>query len=84
LKTYSPGLISGIFLLFVVVFVNSVLIKNFLIQAPYYALILLFIKPALNTLKVKNEMTPEIRRVHNLFVSIEDKLRNINNHPSPG
>jgi hypothetical protein len=76
LKTYSPGLISGIIILCVTVFVNIILIKNDMIQIPYYALILLVIMPAVNTVKIKNEMTPEIRRVHIFFIKIENLLRN--------
>ncbi|MBN2612228.1 MAG: HXXEE domain-containing protein [Bacteroidales bacterium] len=76
LKAYSPGLASAIVMLCVTIFVNIILIKNSLIFLPFYALILLFILPALNTLKVKNEMTPEIRRVHLFFVKIENLIRN--------
>ncbi len=78
LKTYSPGLVSGIIVLFVTVWVNITLIKNAMIQMPYYSLILLFILPAIKTLKIKNEMTPEIRRVHIFFINMENLLRNKN------
>lgn len=76
LKTYSPGLASAIIALLVIVIVNIILIRNDMIQAPYYALILLFIKPAINTLRIKNEMTPEIRRVHIFFMNMENLLKN--------
>ena len=75
LKTYSPGLISAIILLSVTVFVNIVLIENNLIQVPFYVVLLVFIIPALNTLKIKNEMTPEIRRVHHIFIRLEQILK---------
>ena len=76
LKTYSPGLASGIVMFSVMVYVNAVLIRNELIQLPYYAIILLFIKPAINTIRIKNEMTPEIRKVHIFFIKIAELLRN--------
>jgi di/tricarboxylate transporter len=75
LKAYSPGLISGLILLAVTAFVNSKLISNNLIQLPFYIIILLAIIPGIKTIKIKNEMTPEIRRVHNLFISIENRLK---------
>src|SRR4030042_495249 len=75
LKAYSPGLISGLILLAVTAFVNSKLISNNLIQLPFYLIILLAIIPGIKTIKVKNEMTPEISRVHNLFISIENRLK---------
>jgi hypothetical protein len=75
LKTYSPGLVSGIIILGATIFVNTILIRYEMIQVPYYALILLMIIPAINTLKIKNEMTPEIRRVHIFFIKIENLLR---------
>ena len=78
LKIYSPGLISSLIMLIVAVFVNIILIKNNLIQVPYYALIVLVIIPAFNTFKIKNEMTPEIRRVHIFFIKIENFLRSMN------
>lgn len=79
LKVYSPGLISGLILLTVTVFVNSKLISNSLIQLPFYSIIFLAIIPGIKTIKIKNEMTPEIRRVHNLFISIENILKDRNN-----
>jgi hypothetical protein len=78
LKAYSPGLISGLILLAVTVFVNSKLIANSLIQLPFFAIILLAIIPAVKTIKIRNEMTPEIRRVHNLFISFENRLKTRN------
>jgi hypothetical protein len=77
LKTYSPGLISSIIMLSVTVFVNIILIRNDMIQILYYALLLVVIIPAINTFKIKNEMTPEIRRVHIFFIKIENFLRNM-------
>ncbi len=79
LKAYSPGLISGLILLSVTAFVNSKLISNNLIQQPFYAIILLTIIPAIRTFKTKNEMTPEIRRVHHFFISVEKRLMTGNN-----
>jgi hypothetical protein len=78
LKAYSPGLISGLILIAITVFVNSKLISNDLIQLPFYVIILLVIIPAINTVKIRNEMTPEIRRAHNLFISIENRLKGMN------
>lgn len=75
LKTYSPGLVTGLLAFCVVLFVNVVLIRNHMIQIPYYALLLLVIIPAINTVKIKNEMTPEIRRVHIFFINISNLLR---------
>jgi hypothetical protein len=63
-------------MLIVAVFVNIILVKNNMIQVPYYALLVLVIIPAINTVKIKNEMTPEIRRVHIFFIKIENFLRN--------
>jgi hypothetical protein len=79
LKAYSPGLISGLLLLVITAFVNSELISNNLIQLPFYAIILLTILPAIKTIKTKKEMTPEIKRVHNFFISIEKRLKHMNN-----
>ena len=76
LKTYSPGLVTAIIFLCVSIFVNIVLLRNNMIQKPYYAILFLIIIPAINTLKIKNEMTPEIRRVHIFFIKIENFLKN--------
>lgn len=75
LKTYSPGLATGLLLICIVVFVNIILIKNKLFQVPYYAIVFLVIFPAINTIRVKNEMTPEIRRVHLFFINLEKILK---------
>lgn len=75
LKSYSPGLISGIILLIVTVLVNIMLISNGMIQVTYYALLLIFFSPAIKTIKIRNEMTPEIRRVHLFFIKMENLLR---------
>ena len=75
LKTYSPGLITSLIVLCVVVFVNLILIHNNLIHLAFYALILMVLFPALKTIKTKNEMTPEIRRVHIFFIKIEKFIK---------
>jgi hypothetical protein len=77
LRTYSPGLVTGLIMLVVIGIVNYILIKNDLIHIPYYALILLYIFPAINTVKIKREMTPEIRKVHLFFIKIERLLKKI-------
>jgi hypothetical protein len=75
IKAYSPGLVTGLIILCVTIFVNIVLIEKNLIQIPYYAIILLIVFPAIKTIKIKNEMTPEIRRVHNFFIHLEKLLK---------
>jgi len=75
LKTYSPGLITALIMLCVTIFVNLVLIKNNLIQLPYYALIVIIVIPIIKTLNTKNEMTPEIRQVHTFFINIENLIK---------
>jgi len=80
LKAYSPGLISGLILIVITAVVNYILISNHRIQLPFYAIILLVIIPAINTIKIRREMTPEIRRAHNFFISIENRLKGRNNN----
>ena len=64
-------------MLIVAVFVDILLVENSMVRIPYYALLVLVIIPAINTVKIQNEMTPEIRRVHIIFVKIENFLRNL-------
>ncbi|MBN1182522.1 MAG: HXXEE domain-containing protein [Bacteroidales bacterium] len=75
LKAYSPGLISGAFLLGVTVYVNIVLLNHKMASLPYYTILVIFIMPTIKTFKYKNEMTPEIRKVHLFFINLEKKWR---------
>lgn len=75
LRTYSPGLVTSLVMLIVTIFVNYILIRNANIQMQYYVLTLLVIMPAIKTLKIKNEMTTEIRRVHIFFIKMESLIR---------
>lgn len=75
LKTYSPGLVTGLVLLASTVLVNIKLYSSGYIQLPFYLIILLTILSGIKTLKVKNEMTPEIRRVHEFFIAVEKRFR---------
>ena len=68
-------MITSLIVLCVAVVVNLILIHNNLIQLAFYALILMVIFPALKTIKTKNEMTPEIRRVHIFFSKIETLIK---------
>jgi hypothetical protein len=75
LKVYSPGLVTALILLCVTVFVNIRLISDDLILLPFYALAVFTILPIIKTVKTKKEMTPEIRRAHTLFISLETLLK---------
>ncbi len=73
--SYAPGLSTGIICTAACVLVNVVLVQKGMIFIPLYFIILLGIPTVIKTIKLKHEMTPEIRRIHELFIGIENKLR---------
>ncbi len=76
-RAYSPGLITGIISIIVVLFVNIELVLNTHFNRLFYFIIVLTILPIRGTLKVKGEMTAEIRKVHNFFIKTEKILRRL-------
>ena len=75
LRAYSPGLITGILSMIVTLFVNIELVQNTHFILLFYALIVFTILPIRGTIRVKGEMTAEVRKVHNFFIKIEKILR---------
>lgn len=75
LRAYSPGLLTSCLSVMVVTLVHIELIQSALFSLPFYALVVFTIMPIRETLKVKGEMTPEIRKVHEFFIKIEKMLR---------
>lgn len=74
-RAYSPGLITGIISIIVVLFVNIELVQNTHLNPLFYSIIVLTIVPIRGTLRANGEMTAEIRKVHNFFIKIEKILR---------
>lgn len=70
-KTYAPGLSTGIICTAACIFVNIVLVKNGMIFMPFYIIVLFGIPTIRKTIKLKHEMTPEVRRIHEFFIRIE-------------
>ncbi len=70
-KTYAPGLITGIITVAGCVFVNIILVRDGMIYLPFYAILLLGVPAVINTIKLKHQMTPELRRVHEFFIRVE-------------
>lgn len=77
-KTYAPGLATGILCSVASIFVNIILVMNEMIFAPIYIILLIGIPTIVKTIKYKNEMTPEIRRIHEFFIRVENSLRREN------
>jgi hypothetical protein len=77
-KSYALGLITGLISLFINIFVNIMLICNNYILFPFYGLLLLIVLPLIKTFKMKREMTPEVRRVHQFFIYLEKVIKRTN------
>lgn len=75
LKVYSPGLVTAVICLIAVAVVNIIFITNGRIDTPFYLLVLLIIPALMATLRVKGEMTKEVRSVHEFFIKVEKALR---------
>lgn len=71
LRAYSPGLFTGILCILVIAGINGIFVLNGLIAPPFYLMALLIIPSLIGTLKVKGEMTKEVRNVHNFFIRVE-------------
>jgi hypothetical protein len=77
-KTYAPGLTTGLICTAVCVYVNIALVKNGIIFIPFYIILLSGIPTVIKTVKLKHQMTPEIKRFHDLFIRVEHFVRRIN------
>lgn len=77
LRAYSPGLITGIISIIVVLFVNIELVQSTHFNPLFYSIIVLTILPIKSTLRVNGEMTAEIRKAHNFFIKMERILRRL-------
>lgn len=77
LRAYSPGLITGCICILVIICINVLFVLNSIIAVPYYLMTLLIIPSLIGTLKVKGEMTKEVRNVHNFFIRMENALAGI-------
>jgi hypothetical protein len=74
-KTYAPGLSTGILCTAACAYANIILVGKGMMFIPLYLLVLLGIPTVVKTVKLKHEMTPEIRRIHEIFIKIEYGLR---------
>jgi len=73
-RAYAPGLVTAILCSMVCLLVNILLVCSGEIFVPYYILCVLGIPTILKTIKMKNEMTPEVRRIHEFFIGMEKAL----------
>ena len=51
------------------------LAKNGMIFMPFYIIVLFGIPTIKKTIKLKHEMTPEVRRIHEFFIRIEKGVK---------
>ncbi|MBN2039347.1 MAG: HXXEE domain-containing protein [Spirochaetes bacterium] len=77
-KAYAPGLTTAILCMIIFTLVNIILVKNEMILVPIYLILLPGIPTVIKTVKSKHQMTPEIRRLHELFIKAERYLRGEN------
>lgn len=77
-KSYAPGLITGLISLLINFFINIILIRNNYILFPFYSIFLIIVFPLIKTFKIKLEMTPEVRRVHEFFIFLEKVIKHKN------
>ncbi len=77
LRAYSLGLITGILSFLVTIFVNIELVQNTHFNPLFYGIIVFTVLPIRETMRVKGEMTPEVRKVHHFFIKIEKILRKL-------
>ncbi|MFW5717878.1 MAG: HXXEE domain-containing protein, partial [Spirochaetota bacterium] len=78
LRTYAPGLATGILCVAACAYANFVLERNGRIVAPVYILLAAGIPTVVKTIRGKHRMTPEVRRVHEFFIGVESFLRRAN------
>lgn len=77
LRVYSPGLVTGILSIFGTILINVELVQNTQFNPLFYGINIFTILPIRETLRVKGEMTAEVRKVHLFFIRIEKMLRKI-------
>jgi hypothetical protein len=77
-KAYAPGLATALLCSAVCIYVNVTMVKNDMIFAMFYVILLLGIPAVIKTIKSKHQMTLEIRRLHNFFIRVEQYLRREN------
>ena len=53
-------------------------VKMEMIFMPFYIIILFGIPTVIKTIKLKHEMTPEVKRIHEVFIRIENSLHRKN------
>jgi hypothetical protein len=78
-KAYSPGLITGMISVACACIINILLIIQGFISVPFYGMFLLGIPSIIKTIKSKHEMPPEIKKIHEIFISLERNLRKLFN-----
>jgi len=73
-KDYSVGLSTAMVLLAVIIVVHANLIINHYINVWFYVISLYMVVPIIKTLRRPHVMTPEIRGIHNLGITLEKLL----------
>ena len=73
-NAYSPGLLTALFATLVYALINIKLINSELILTPCYLIVLMWVPAIIATVRSKYHMTPDVRRVHTLFIYIESIL----------